>query len=142
MATTKYIGEDVVVEFGAVDVSGEYTDFEMTEDAPEPDQIDVSDKSSSVQELVEGLPKQPKSNVSLSANDKKDAASAIPGLTLNSQDTLIVYPEGKTHGKPMRTIQSVRLNNRSFSGGYQEKVAWKLGFYAYESVTDDTYSTV
>ena len=137
----KYLGKDLVFEFGSDDLSGQYTEVTITEDAPEAEQVDVSDKSSTEQETIEGLPKAPKTTVTLNANDVAGGASAILGLTLNDQETGVLYPEGKTQGKPMRTVTNLRLSNREMTGGYQSKVGWKLSFYSYEAVTDSTYST-
>ena len=138
---TKYIGDEVVVEFGTVDISGVYTSVEVAEEAPEGARIDVSDKSSTSLETIEGLPGDAKTTVTLSANDEVGGNTEILALAVNDQDTLIVYPEGKTDSKPMRTIENMRLSTRRHTGGYQSKVEWNLSFYAYETVTDDTYTT-
>lgn len=138
---TKYIGDEVVVEFGTVDVSGVYTSIEVAEEAPEGARIDVSDKSSTTIETVEGLPGDAKTSATMSANDEVGGNTSILGLSVNDQDTLIVYPEGKTDGKPMRTINNMRLSTRRHTGGYQSKVEWQLSWYAYETVTEGTYTT-
>ena len=138
---TKYIGDSVVVEFGTTDISGVYTSVEINEEAPEGARIDVSDKSSSTIETIEGLPGDAKTTVTISANDEVGGNTEVLGLAVNDQDTLLVYPEGKTSGKPYRTIENMRLSSRRHSGGYQSKVEWQLTFYAYETVTDTTYTT-
>jgi hypothetical protein len=137
-----YIGDNVVVEFGTLDISGHYTGFDFGEEAPEANRIDVSDKSSSAIETEEALPGEPKSTCSVTVNDELSGASAALSLTINQQDTLICYPEGKTHGKPMRTLLNARLGTRRLTGGYQSKMEWTLNFYSYETVTDSTYSTI
>jgi hypothetical protein len=138
---TKYLGKNAIVNFGTVDISGTYTALEVTEEAPEAEQIDVSDKSSTVRETIEGFPGAPKTTVTLSANDEAAAASAIRDLEINDQDTLEILEQGETQGGPMRTISNARLGNRRFSTGYQSKAEWQLSFYAYETVTEGTYST-
>lgn len=138
---TKYIGDSVVVEFGTTDVSGVYTSVEVTEEAPEGARIDVSDKSSSTIETIEGLPGDAKTTATLSANDEVGGNTEVLGLSINDQDTLIIYPEGKADSKPMRTIPNMRLSTRRHSGGYQSKVEWQLTWYAYETITEGTYTT-
>ena len=138
---TKYIGDSVVVEFGTTDISGVYTSVEINEEAPEGARIDVSDKSSSTIETIEGLTGDAKTTVTISANDEVGGNTEVLGLAVNDQDTLIIYPEGKTSGKPMRTIANARLSTRKHSGGYQSKVEWQLSFYCYETVTEGTYTT-
>ena len=76
-----------------------------------------------------------------SANDEVGGNTEVLGMAMNDQDTLLVYPEGKTSGKPYRTIENMRLSTRRHSGGYQSKVEWQCSFYAYETVTDTTYTT-
>ena len=63
------------------------------------------------------------------------------GLSVNDQDTLIIYPEGKVDSKPMRTIDNAILSTRRQTAGYQAKAEWALSFYAYETVTEGTYTT-
>ena len=138
---TKYIGDEVVVEFGTTDISGVYTSVEVNEEAPEGARIDVSDKSSTTIETIEGLPGDVKTTVTISANDEVGGNTEVLGMAMNDQDTLLVYPEGKTSGKPYRTIENMRLSTRRHSGGYQSKVEWQCSFYAYETVTDTTYTT-
>lgn len=138
---TKYIGDSVVVEFGTVDISGVYTSVEVNEEAAEAARIDVSDKSSSNIETIDGLLGEPKTTVNISVNDEVGGNTEILGLEIGDEDTMLIYPEGKTHTKPMRTITEMKLSSRRQTGGYQAKVEWALSFYAYESVTDSTYST-
>ena len=137
----KFLGDSLVVEFGTVDISGKYTAYEVAEEAPEANRVDVSDKSSTEIETLEGLRGEPKATVTVDINDETDAASAALDLALNDEDTLLIYPEGKTHTKPLRTLNNAILGSRNHTGGYQSKMAWKLTFYSYETITDSTYST-
>lgn len=137
----KYIGDAVVIEFGTTDISGKYTSVEVAEEAPESTRIDVSDKGSTEIETIQGLSGEPKTTVNASINDETDGASPVLDFSINDQDTLIIYPEGKTDGKPMRTIPNSILSTRRQTAGYQAKAEWAVSFYAYETVTEGTYTT-
>lgn len=140
---TKQLGNLTEIEFGS-DISGTYTTFEVSGEAPEKEQVDVSDKSSwdaGEIETIDGLAGNPKTTVTVTVNDEAAGASPIYALAENDVDDLVIYPEGKTHGKPMRTLADATLQSRKQSGGYQSKIEWTLTFYAYAAIVESTYST-
>ena len=141
---TKQLGNAVLVEWGTVDISGTYTTFEVSGEAAEKEQVDVSDKSSwdaGEIETLDGLGGTPKTTVTLTLNDEAAGASKAYDLTENDTANLIIYPEGKTHGKKMRTLSGATLQSRKQSGGYQSKIEWTLTFYAYAAIAEATYSS-
>jgi len=141
---TKQLGNLTEVEFNTTDISGTYTTFEISGEAPEKEQVDVSDKSSWAAgeiETIDGLAGQPKTTVTVTINDEAGGASNAYTLAENDTGTLVIYPEGKTHGKPARTLSNATLQSRKQSGGYQSKIEWTLTFYAYEAIVESTYST-
>jgi len=104
---TKQLGNLTVAEFDTTDISGTYTTFEISGEAPEKEQVDVSDKSSWAAgeiETIDGLAGQPKTTVTVTINDEADGASNAYTLAENDTGTLVIYPEGKTPGKPARTL--------------------------------------
>jgi len=141
---TKQLGNATVVEFGATDISGTYTTFEVSGEAPEKPQVDVSDKSSwdaGQTEVLPGLAGQPKTTVTVTINDEANGASAVYGLAENDVADLVIYPEGKSEGKRMRTLDDATLQSRKQSGGYASKIEWTLTFYAFSAIAESTYTT-
>ena len=141
---TKQLGKLALVEFGTVDISATYTTFEASGEAAEKEQVDVSDKSSwdaGEIETIDGLGGKPKSTITITLNDEAAGASKAYGLAENDTGDLKIYPEGKTHGKPLRTLTGATLQTRKQSGGYQSKIEWTLTFYAYGAIAESTYST-
>ena len=137
----KYSGVDLVVEFGSVDISAYARSCEVSETAAAPDTIDSTVKGDTARQILEGLPGAVETNVSMSALDIYDALHAFSTMTLNTKDTLIVYPKGKTHTYPMLTLQAARLHERTQTIPYDGVVEYNATWNAKNTLTRGTYSS-
>ena len=140
----KFLGKDTVIEFDGTDISGKYTTFDFGEESPETERTDASDRGSydaGITEMLDGLEGEPKNTCNVEINDEVGAVSPVYNLVLNQEGDVVLYPEGKTHGYPRRTMTASKLKTRNQTGGYKDKVAWKLSFINYTAIVDDTYST-
>lgn len=137
----EYKGNDLVVEFGTTPVSATLTRCEPREESAEPGEIDVTHAGDTQQVTLPKLPGQPKVRVTVDAWDEEDALSPILGLEIGDKNTLVIYPEGKSVGKPTRTISNAILMNRSQPIEVEQAVKWSTEFIAYGKVAEGTYTT-
>jgi len=135
----EYKGNDVVVEF-TTDISATLTKVEISEEAAEPKEIDVTHAGDTDLVSLEGLPGQPKVKVTVSAWDESGAASDIWLYPIGAQANLVIYPEGKTNGLPMRTVSDAVLVRRSQPIEVEGAVKWDAEFSAIGSVAEGTYT--
>jgi len=135
----EYKGNNVVVEF-TTDISATLTRVEINEEAAEPKEIDITHSGDVSPQSLEGLPGQPKIRITVSAWDESGAASDIWLYPIGTKSDLVVYPEGKTSGKPMRTIADAVLVRRSQPVEVEAAVKWDAEFSAIGSVTEGTYT--
>lgn len=137
----QFIGDDVVVEFNTVDVSGTARTVTVAEEASPPDSIDATHKGDTARVLLEGLPGSVETNVTLEALSEVGAVQAMMDFAINAKDTLIIYPEGKTHTYPMITIQNARYHSITENIPYDDVVGFTALFNAKNTVTRATYSS-
>lgn len=137
----EYKGDQVVVEFNTVDISGQARTVTVNEEAGDPDQIDTTHKGDSEKQQVEGLPGAPKTSVDFQSLDY-DADTVGPmKFAVNAKDTLVIYPQGKTHGKPKIVISNARLTSRSKKIPYDGAAEFSCKFTATNAATYTTYSS-
>lgn len=137
----QFTGKDMVLEFGTTDISTAMRKVTMTENADPPEDIDVTHKGDTEKQLIDGLPGAVKTTVSAEALDETGQGSPIGGLSLNAKDTLIFYPEGKTNGKAMMTLNNTTFRNRVQTTPYDGAAEISATFDSKESASWDTYST-
>jgi len=142
MAEAEYKGASVVVIFNTVDISGHERSTKVTEEAAEPDAIDVTVKGDSTKQSLEGLPGDPKTTVDFEALDADSDTVGLMLFAMNAKDTLFIYPQGKTHGLPKLTINNARLVTRTKTIPYDGAVAMTAKFTALNTVTWSTYTSV
>ena len=136
-----YDGSDLLVMFGAVDISGYARSVEVSETASAPETLDVTHKGDTARQILEGFPGAPETNVTLNVLDVYDALSAFGTMALNTKDTLIVYPAGMTHTYPMLTLQAARLHERTETVPYDGVVEMTATWNAKNTLTRSTYSS-
>lgn len=136
-----YDGRDLVAEFGGVDISAYGRSFEITESAEEPEEIDVTHKGDTERQTIEGFPGSQSTDVSYTMIDIYDALTAFGTMAINTKDTLVLYPKGKTNTYPMLTLQNARLIERTHNVVYDEAVELSGSFTATNSLTRGTYSS-
>ena len=137
----QYIGDDVVVEFNTVDISGTARTVTVAEEASPPDSIDSTHKGDTARVLLEGLPGSVETNVTLEALSEVGAVDNMLDFALNTKDTLLIYPEGKTHTYPLITIQNARYHGLTQNIPYDDVVGWTAVFNAKNTATHGTYSS-
>lgn len=138
----EYTGINLVVEFDSVDISGQARTASVEEVAPEPETIDVTHKGDTSKQSLEGLAGAADVNITFSALDEEGDVSALMDFAINAKYAVKIYPEGKTHGKPLLTIANSRLIRRTESIPYDGAVELEAQFKATgETVTRSTYST-
>jgi len=137
----QFVGDDVVVEFNTVDISGTARTVTVAEEAPAPPDIDCTHKGDTAQNLKEGIPGGVTTSVTLEALDEVGGVSAMKDFAINALDTLKIYPEGKTHTYPMLTISNSRYHSLSETIPYDGAAAWTASFSAKNTITRGTYSS-
>ena len=142
MADEEYTGIDLVVEYNTVDISGLARSARVAEDAGEPEEYDITHKGDTAKQILEGLPEAPKTRVEYNCLDETLGASALLDFAINAKDTLLIYPEGKTHTYPLLTLNNARLVNRSQPIEWNAPVPLDATFVAKNSLTRSSYSTV
>ena len=137
-----YSGKDLITEFGSVDISTYAREVTINESADAPDSIDTTHKGDTVKTDLEGLPGAIITEASVGGVvDIYDSMHAFGTMALNTKDTLIVYPNGKTHTYPMLTLNNARLNSREQTVPYDDAVTLSASWHAKNSLTRGTYSS-
>jgi len=137
----EYSGKDLEVYFGTVNISGQGRRVVINETAGEPEEVDITHRGDSERSALETYPGTVKTNVEYSCLDESGGNAGLLGFALNAQDTLLIYPEGRTHGKPEIEVDNTRLIDRSQPVEYDQAVELEATFHAKNSVTRDTYSS-
>jgi len=91
--------------------------------------------------MLEGLPGSVATTATLEGLDEIGGVANIFDLTLNAEDTLLVYPRGKTHSYELLTIQNCRYIGIDQNIAYDDVVGFTASFSAQNTVTRGTYST-
>jgi hypothetical protein len=137
----EYSGINLAVFFNTVDISATGRRINVQESADEPEEYDTTHKGDSEKTVLEGLPGSKKTQVQFSALDESGGAAALLTFALNTKDTLKIYPEGKTQGKPELTLNNARLTQRTQNVEYNAPVPLDATFVAKNSLTRGTYSS-
>lgn len=137
----QFTGKDMVLEFGTDDVSASMRKVTLTENADPPEDIDITHKGDTERQLLDGLPGATKSTVAAEMLDETGQASVLSGISLNTKDTVIFYPEGKTNGKAMMTLDNATFRNRVQTTAYDGAAELTATFDSKEAATWDTYAT-
>jgi hypothetical protein len=137
----EYSGINLMVEFKGADISGQGRKVTVTENAPIPPDIDVSHKGCTEQDVVEGLAGAQTTDATIETVDIYDAITALGSVAINTKDTLVIYPYGKTHTYPMLTLQNARLTQRVSDSPYDGAVTLNASWHAKNSLTRGTYTT-
>lgn len=142
--TTKYLLSSRVVEWGGTDVSGTLTNFTMKATQGKGARVDVSDKGSSTDgEYLTGLRGDKETAWELEVNDIASGTAVIWDVGLGDSETLVDYPEGKTHGKPAITLTSAVVSEApNITGTYKDKATVRMAGYSFSTPTTGTYSSV
>ena len=137
----EYSGINLMVEFAGTDISGTGRKITVTENAPVPPEIDTSHKGDTEQQTIEGLAGAQSVDAAFEMIDIYDAITALGSVALNTKNTLVVYPYGKTNTYPMLTLQNARLTQRVSDSPYDGAVTLTAAWHAKNSLTRGTYST-
>lgn len=134
-----YSGTNLVVVFGAVDISGYARSVDINETMSDGD-IDVTHKGDTSRQYVDGIDEYA-TEVSITVVDIYDALTEYGTYGLNSQDTLFIYPRGVTHTYPELTLQAAELNARTETIPYEGAVEVTLTFRAKNTLTRGTWAS-
>jgi hypothetical protein len=137
----EFKGDSIAVDFNTVDISAQARTITVNETAGEPEEIDVSHKGDTSRQVLEGFPGTETTNVEMNILDEEGDVSALMDFALNAKDTLYIYPEGKTHTKPMLTLHNARLTERSQELPFDGASEINATFHAKNTITRGTYST-
>ncbi len=137
---TEFKGSSLVVEFNTVVLSGQGRTVSISEEAGDPEEIDITHRGDSARTVLEGFPGRVAAKVEIGALDEGGGTATIYDFAMNAKDTLAIYPEGKTNALTMVTVQNSRLIARSQDTPYDGAAEWKASFSAKNSVTWGTYA--
>ena len=136
-----YAGSGLLVKFNTVDISGHARSVDVSEDAGDPDIIDVSHKGDTAHVIIEGMAGADQATVTLKVLQDTTPTAAETHFDVGDKDTLYVYPSGQTHGYAALIIQNARLTSMSDTIPYDGAVELTLTWKAANSVTRTTYSS-
>ena len=137
----EYTGSSLAVFFNTVDISGQMRTVSVQEAADEAEEIDVTHKGDSARVLLEGFAGAEKTTVEVELLDESGDASNIMDFALNAKDTLLIYPEGKTHTYTELTLNNARMNQRTQELVYDDAAMISATFHAKNTITRGTYSS-
>ena len=136
-----FSGSAVKVVYDTLDISGAARSVTVTEAQEAPGDIDVTHRGDAAKVVLEGLAGAPKTTVKVDMLDETEGGSPAVALTMNTIDTLFIYPEGEVHGHQLLTVNNARFYSREQTVPYDGAVAWTLTFEAPNTVTYSTYNT-
>ena len=137
----QYVGDSMDAYYNTVDVGGTLRVINVDETVAAPPDIDCTHKGDTSLNLKEGIPGGLKSTASLEALDEAGGVSAMKDFSVNSLDTLFLYPQGRTHTYEELTIQNARYLGMSETIPYDGAAAWTASFEAKNSMTRGTYDS-
>jgi len=137
----EYSGINLAVFYNTVDISGQGRSIRVGEEAGEPEEYDVTHKGDTAKQILEGLPEAAKTRAEFNCLDDDGGDAALLDFAINAKDTLLIYPEGKTHAYPELTLSNARLVNRNQPIEYNGPVELEATFVAKNSLTRSTYSS-
>ena len=137
----EFQGDSLQVYYNTVDISAQMTRAVVNENAPEPEEIDVTHRGDTERQVLEGFPGRVGTNVDVTLWQAEGDAATIMDFAINAKDTLYIYPEGKTHTKPELTLQNARLIDRTETVPFDGADEIAATFNAKNSLTRGTYSS-
>jgi hypothetical protein len=137
----EYKGQYLQVFFGGVDISAQGRTVNVSEDAGEPEEIDVTHRGDDERQVLESYPGRQVCNVDATLLDETGGDAEIMGYDVNDIDTLVVYPEGQADGGRMGTLDNARLIQRTTDVPYDGAVEISCTFHAKNTIVWSTYST-
>jgi len=137
----EYSGKDLAVLYSTVDISGKARKATVNEESGEPTLHDISHKGDTTKQELVGLLEAIHTAVDFECLDEEDGDASLLDFAINGVDTLKVYPEGQTHGKPELTVNEAYLISRGQPIEYNGIVALSGRFFSKNSLTRGTYSS-
>jgi hypothetical protein len=137
----EYKGSDLAVFYNTVDISGQARSVTVTQEAGEPEQLDITHKGDTERQLLEGFPGAQRTSVELNILDDDGGDAALLDFAVNSKDTLYVYPQGKTHTYEEILVTNARLISMTEPIKYDQAVEITASFIALNSLSRSTYSS-
>jgi hypothetical protein len=137
----EYKGSLLQVYFNTVDISATGRSVNVSEDAGEPEEIDITHRGDTERQVLESFPGRQACTVDVTLLDDDGGASTIYGFAINAKDTLFVYPEGSTAGNRKGQLNNTRLIQRSLTTPYDGAVEVSVQFHAKNSITWTTLAT-
>lgn len=112
----KYTGEDMVVKFGTLNVSGQGRNLEVNESA---DEIDVTTYGSVDKEFILGKVER---DGSLEVLDDASSSEIRNALGIGSAGSLTWFPQGTASGLPKLSCATVLIKGRNLAYPYDDAV--------------------
>ena len=138
---TKYVGDSLVVVFGAVDISAYARSITVSETAPEPGTADTTHKGDTAKTDIQLLPGAPSTSASMTVLDIYDALTAFGTVPINTKDTLFIYPNGVVNTYPLLTMNNAVLNNREQVIDFETATLITMAFNARNTLTRATWAS-
>lgn len=137
----EYSGSLLAVDYNTVNISAQGRRVRVNENAGEPEEIDITHKGDTERQILESYPGSQTCSVDVTVLDDSDGANTLLDFAINALDTLLVYPEGKTHQNEMLTLSNARLISRVRGLEYDGAAEIEATFHAKNSITMSTYSS-
>lgn len=128
----KYTGQDMVITFAGVDISGQGRNLDISQTA---DEIDVTTYGSVDKEYIVGMLER---DATLEVLDDNSSSTIRKALVPGSSGTLIWYPQGTTAGKPKFTVGTAVVKEQGISYPYDDAVLMSVNIRLSGAVTEGT----
>ena len=138
---TEYKGSSLTVEYNSVTLTGQGRTVTVSEEAGEPEEIDITHRGDTERQVLESFPGRQACTVELGGLDEGAGTAVIYDFAINAKDTLKIYPEGKTNNTRLLTLNNARLIDRNLDVPYDGAAEWGATFHAKNSITLGTYTT-
>ena len=141
---SRITGKDVAVELGGTDLSAYYTDFSWKSTRGEYERAECTSKADVAggnKQYASTLQGDLKITFTLKVLYETTGTSNVEDLADGASGDLVVYPEGKVNGKRMITLAGQTVNDITFDGTVNGKMAYTITGYGYTYPAWDTYTT-
>jgi len=138
---TEYKGSSLQVFFNTVELSGQGRTISVSEAPGEAEEIDITHRGDTERSTLESYPGAQKVTITTGGLDETTGTATIYDFAINAQDTLLVYPEGKTHTYREGVLQNARLMDRGLEVPFDGAAEWTAQFHAKNSITWGTYTS-